>query len=139
MAKASGRTFLLKKGDGATPTEAFTTVTALTNVEINGTRTSVQSTDKEDAGVQKLFEAAGVKSLQITGSGFFDDSANQDAIIDAFNDGSILNYQIIDGVSGNYWQGPFQVSSLAIGGNEAELVTFSITLDSAGAVPYTVA
>jgi TP901-1 family phage major tail protein len=136
MAKAAGRTLLLKLGDGADP-EVFTTVAAMRSNSITINNSLPDATTKGDAGVRQLLPGAGVTSVQITGSGLFDDSANQDTLMDNALARTAANYQIEDTANSVVFEGEFAISDLQVSGDEGDLTQFSITLESTGAVSIT--
>lgn len=137
MTAQAGRTLLLKIGDGASPTETFTTVAGLKAKQFQLNSTTVDATHAESAGEwRELLANAGVKSATLSGSGIFRDSASDETVRAAFFDGTHANWQIVVPDFGTL-EGAFQIAALEYGGQYDGAVTFTITLQSAGAIAWT--
>jgi len=133
MAESKGKSFVLKLGDGAT-SEAFTTVASLTNVSytINGSLTDV--TTKDSHPNRKILGAAGIISMSINATGVFFGDAAIGSIKGYVKDGSLNNYQVVDGDGTITEQGAFLVTSFEEAGGVDDSVTYTLTLESSGAV-----
>ena len=92
-------------------------------------------TNKDSSGNRTLLADAGVSSVSISGSGVFTDAASETALKNAWNSGSFVNYQIIIHDFGTY-QGAFQLTALSYAGEFNGEVTYSVTLESSGAVAF---
>jgi TP901-1 family phage major tail protein len=128
----TGKSFLLKIGDGATPTETFTTLAGqkVTGLTVNGTPVDVS--DKSNDW-RVLLEGAALKSFTMNVSGVFKDTADiarfeQNAISQLLN-----NYQIID-QDGSIWEGAFLVTNYQKTGEIGGAVEFTATLESSGEI-----
>jgi len=128
-----GSAFLLQIGDGATPTEVFTTVAGLrsTSFTINGE--TVDVTNKSSAGWRELLDGAGVATMSISGSGVFQNDTEMRKIRDLAVTRAVNNYQIIFG-SGDIYSGAFQVTSVEQAGEHNGEVTYTVAMESAGAI-----
>ena len=142
MAKQKGRKLLIKIGDGATPTEAFTVLCGLTSktMTINNNEIDVTTADCADPGGALWTEVmAGAKRVSVSGNGFFkDETAEATLNTLALDDDPIANFQVIVPDFGTF-QGAFFLSSVEYGGEQEGGVTYSLALASTGAVTFTAA
>lgn len=139
MTAQAGRTLLLKIGDGASPTESFTTVAGLKAKQFQLNAGLADATNADSANAwRELLAGAGIKSALLSGSGIFRDAASDEAVRAAFFDARNANWQIVVPDFGTL-EGPFQIAALEYGGTHDGAVTFAITLQSAGAIGWTAA
>lgn len=136
MAAQKGLLFLLQIGDGGTPTEAFTSIASARETSFTHNNEVVDITAKDQNGWREILAGAGMKSVSVSISGVFKDTAAEELLRAAAVDGDVVNYRIISG-NGDQWQGPFIITSYERGGSYNGEETFSATLENAGAVVYT--
>ena len=134
MAAQKGKDLLLKRGDGASP-ESFTTIAGLRSTSISLNDETVDVTNKDSSNARTLLGGAGVNSVSVTGSGVFTDQPSEQALRTAFADGTLDNYQIIIPDLGSY-TGAFQITSLEYSGEFNGEVTYSVSLESGGAITF---
>lgn len=132
MAAQKGRSMLIKKGDGAT-SEQFTTIAGLKSTSFAIANELVDITNKDSAGWRELLAAAGTRTVTLSGSGVFKDSAIEAAVLADALDSSIDNYQIVF-EDGSGFVGAFQIANLEKTGEHNGAVEYSLTLESSGAV-----
>jgi len=135
MAAQQGKALLVKLGDAADP-EVFTTVGGLRSTSISSNNELVDITNKDSASAREILAAAGVNSLSISGSGVFVDSVTDVALRAKLGASTFSNYQLIVPALGTY-EGAFQLTSLEYAGEYNGEATYSITLESSGAVAFT--
>jgi len=137
MAAEKGRAFVLKIGDGAT-SETFNTIGGMrsNSMTINGEQVNIS--DKDSAGWRELLADAGEKSVSLSGSGVFKDTASEGTLQTAATSQTIDNYEIVF-ESGAKFTGAFQVSNLEYTGENNSELTFSASLESSGPVTFTAA
>lgn len=131
-----GKLFLVKRGDGATPTEAFTTIGGLRTTSLTINNEQVDITDKDGTMWRKLLADAGVQSMSVKGAGVFKDNAVLEAVMAAAVANTVHNYQLVS-ESGEVFKGPFAISSIERAGEYNKEETYSFTLDSAGDISHT--
>lgn len=140
MAKQKGRLMLIKIGDGATPTEAFTTLCGLRSktLTINNAEVDVTSADCTTPGGPLWTEVMdGAKRVSVSGNGYFkDETAEATLTTLALADTPMGNFQIIVPDFGTF-EGEFMVSSVEFGGEQEDGVTYSLSLASSGEVTFT--
>lgn len=137
MAAQKGRDILLKvdsAGNGI-----FATIAGLRARTISFNARSVDITNADSVnGWREALAGAGVKSASISGSGvFLDDSADETVRGHLFN-GTIRDWQVILPDFGTI-QGRFQIASLDYAGEYDGEVTYSLALESAGALTFAAA
>lgn len=131
-----GRLFLLKVATGASPTN-YKTAAGLraTDLTINGN--PVDITTKNSNGWRELLPDAGVKQVDITGSGVYDSSNAALALCQAaaLAGGSIIEAEVIAG-AGDKFVGEWAVPTFKRTGNHNDAEMFDITLNSHGVITY---
>jgi len=138
MAAQKGSALLLKIGASAAAAAAsdtYTTIGGLRSTSISLNQETIDVTTKDSANARELLADAGVESVSISGSGVFTDVASEQTLQDAFGGANIPNFEIIIPDLGTY-QGKFQITTLEYAGEYNGEVTYSITLESSGAVAF---
>jgi TP901-1 family phage major tail protein len=135
MAAQKGLLFLLQIGDGGTPTELFTSLASARETSFTHNNEVVDITAKDQNGWREILEGAGMKSVSVSISGVFKDTAVEESFRAAASAGNVDNYRIISG-TGDYWEGPFIITSYERGGSYNGEEIFSATLENAGAVTF---
>lgn len=133
MAAQKGSALLLKIDNGS---GTFTTVGGLRSTSISMNDETVDVTTKDSANVRELLANGGVRTVSISGSGVFTDAASETTLRAAFGAASFSDFQVIIPDFGTY-EGAFQVASLEYAGEFNGEVTYSVTLESAGAITFT--
>lgn len=132
MPAEKGSAFLLKIGDGAAP-PVFTTVAGLrtTQLQINGE--AVVITSKDSGGWRELLSGAGVRSVSVSGAGLFTGSAAEARLKANALSGRIDDYRL-SFESGETMTGKFLVTRLEYAGDFNGERTYTLSLESSGAV-----
>ena len=132
MPAEKGSAFLLKIGDGAAP-PAFTTVAGLrtTQLQINGE--AVVITSKDSGGWRELLSGAGVRSVSVSGAGLFTGSTAETRLKANALSGRIDDYRL-SFESGETMTGKFLVTRLEYAGDFNGERTYTLSLESSGAV-----
>lgn len=134
MAAQKGISFLLKQGTAA----AGTTLAGMRATSLTVNNETVDVTNKDSAGARTLLAAAGVQSLTVNASGVFTDAAVEETVrgyafarsINAFG----LVFENADKIDASWYISNYERSG-EYNGEE----TYSITLESSGAITYTAA
>lgn len=141
MAKQLGRALLVKIGDGADP-EVFSNLCGLNSkaLTINNSSIDVTTPDCSTPGGALWTETLnGLKNVTVTGDGFFEDSASESRMNTvAMAADNSCNFTITVPAFGTY-AGTFRIASLEFGGETESGVTYSLSLESTGAVTFTAA
>jgi TP901-1 family phage major tail protein len=133
MAAQKGSALLLKIGSGSPVT--YATIGGLRSTSITLNDEPVDITNKDSAGVRTLLAQGGVQSMSVSGSGVFTDATSEGALRTAFGAASFSQYQLVIPDFGTY-TGTFMIASLEYAGEYNGEVTYSVTLESSGAVTF---
>ena len=137
MAAQNGRSFLIKTQDVGSPTNDYETIGGFRTKSLRINNSVVDITDQDSAGFREILAGAGVGSLTVTGSGVFKDAVSEGLLeTRALPPNDAANYQIVVPGLGTF-QGSFVVTDLSYEGPHDDAVTFSVTLESAGAITFT--
>jgi len=138
MAAQKGSALLLKIGadaSAAAASDTYTTVGGLRSTSISLNQETIDVTTKDSANARQLLADAGVESVSISGSGVFTDATSEQTLQGAFGGTNIPNFEIVLPDLGTY-QGKFQITTLEYAGEYNGEMTYSITLESSGAVAF---
>lgn len=134
MTAQQGRALLVKV---ETVPGSFTSVAGLRARSIQFQAQGGDATNADSAGAwREILAGAGVKSASVTGAGVFKDAASDAVVRQAFFDGAIPRWQIVVPDFGTV-EGPFHIAALEYAGTHDGAATFSMTLNSAGALAFT--
>jgi TP901-1 family phage major tail protein len=132
MSAQKGSAFLLKVGDGAAP-PAYATVAGLRTTQMSVNGEAVNITSKDSGGWRELLSGAGVRSVSVAGSGIFTGSAAEGRLKGNALGGIIDDYELsFEG--GERMRGRFLVTRLDYSGDYNGERTYTLSLESSGAV-----
>ena len=134
MAAEKGRAFLLKIGDGQ-PSESFATIAGMRSTRLSINSEIVDVTNKDSAGWRELLADGGVRRVSISGAGVFTNSQSELDLQAKVLAGAIANYQIVF-ESGDMFSGAFLVASLDYTGEHNGERSYTLSLESSGAVTF---
>lgn len=137
MAAQKGSALLIKIGNAGSP-ETFTTVGGLRSTSISLNDEAVDVTTMDSSNQRELLANGGIQTVSISGSGVFTDSTTEGTMRTAFGAATFSNFQVIIPHFGTY-EGAFMIASLEYSGEYNGEVTYSVTLESSGAVSFTAA
>jgi TP901-1 family phage major tail protein len=100
-------------------------------------RQMVDTTNKDSGGWRLLLAGAGIRSITLSGSGIFTDSASEETVRGYAFTNSINNYEFYFGGNDKI-SGAFQITSYERAGNHDGEETYAITFESAGAITSTI-
>ncbi len=130
-----GNDFIIKIGNGATPTEVFTTIGGLRKADISIANRLVDCSNISFGKWRKLVSGAGIASVSVSGAGFFTDSAAEETMRARAFSGIANNYEILLG-NNDKISGSFIVSAYKRNGNMDAVEEFIVALESAGEVSF---
>jgi TP901-1 family phage major tail protein len=132
MAAESGLAFLLKIGDGGSPV-TYATVAGLRTTQLGINAEPVVITNKGSGGWRDLLSGAGIRTVSLSGSGVFTNSTAETRLRTRALAGVIEDYEIVF-ESADKFRGKFLVTRLDYAGDFNGERTYSISLESSGAV-----
>lgn len=136
MTAQKGRALLLKVD--TTGTGSFDTVAGLRAKSLAFNAETIDITDADSTEAWRELLAGGVKSARIQGSGIFKDASADETLRSYFFDGTIRDWQVIIPDFGTI-TGAFQIVALDYSGAHDGEATFSLSLESAGALSFVAA
>jgi TP901-1 family phage major tail protein len=125
MAALSGRKLRIKKGSTAIAGARTD------NLTINNE--PVDITDKDDLGWRTMLSEAGVRSVDATVEGVIVD----DVLIEAVMASNLISAYTVEIDGFGDFTADWFISSLELGGEQADAVTFTANIQSSGTVTYT--
>ncbi len=132
MPAEKGSAFLLKVGDGAA-TPVYATVAGLRTTQLSVNGDPVVITNKGSGGWRELLSGAGVRSVSVSGAGVFTGSASEMRVKASALSGVLDDYEL-SFESGERLQGKFLVSRLDYAGDFNGERSYTLALESSGAV-----
>lgn len=135
MATGAGKNFLLKIGDGG-GTEVFTTVGGLRDTQVQIQASEIDKTNMGSGEWTELMDGAGIRSMSVTGSGVFTNSAAENQMRTDMMNQTLRDFQMIDTDTGKKYQGTFKIKSFQEQGTYNGTKNWSVSLSSSGAVTF---
>ena len=132
MSAEKGSAFLLKIGNGGTP-PVFATVAGMRTTQMSVNGEAVNITSKDSGAWRELLSGAGVRSVSVAGSGIFTGSAAETRL-KANALGGLLDDYELSFESGERMRGRFLVARLDYAGDYNGERTYTLALESSGAV-----
>jgi len=137
MAAQKGKSILIKVD--MTGSGSFSTVGGLRSKSITINKETVDVTDSDSAGQwRELLAGAGVKSISISGSGVFKDSASEGKVREYFFSDTMPDCQLIVPDFGTF-EGSFDIPTLEYSGEYNGEAQYSISFESASEITFTAA
>ncbi len=131
MAAQKGSAVLIK----ATVSGSKVTVGGLRSSSITLNDEMVDITNKDSSNNRTLLPQGGIQSMTITGSGVFTDSTSEQQLRTSFGASAFIAFDFVIPDLGTY-TGSFQITSLDFAGEYNGEATYSVTLESSGAVSF---
>lgn len=132
MAAQKGRSFLLKQGTAS----SGTTLAGMRTTGFTINNEQVDITNKDSAGWKTLLEGAGTQSITITAEGVFTNAAVEHTVRGYAFANSINSFGILF-PDADYFDGSWAITNYQRTGTHNGEETYSLTLESSGAIVYT--
>ena len=136
MTKQRGDKFLLQVDTSDNDTPVFTTVAGLRSTGISGKVKPIDVSNKDSGGVRQLLSGGGSQHFTISGAGVFDSGDAHKSVCNLFINKTIKKWQITRG-DNSVMTMDCLITQLDYAGEYNGEETFSMTLESAGAITYT--
>jgi len=133
MAAQQGKAILIKVDDGLgvkVPIAGLRTKT----LSFNGEAVDATSADSA-SGWRELLAGAGVKTMSVSGTGVFTDTAVDERLRAVFFGNGVTDFDLVIPDFGTV-SGPFQITALEYAGEYNGEATYSLSLESAGALSF---
>jgi TP901-1 family phage major tail protein len=132
MSAEKGSAFLLKVGNGAAP-PSYATIAGMRTTQMSVNGEAVNVTSKDSGGWRELLSGAGVRSVSVAASGIFTGSTAEVRLKSNALGGLVDDYEL-SFESGERMRGRFLVTRLDYAGDHNGERTYTLALESAGAV-----
>ena len=137
MAAQLGRTLALQLD--TTGSGSYQTIASIRTKSLKIANEAVDVTTADSANQwRELLAGAGIKSMEISFAGLFDDGVYINQVNTLMLAGTIRNVKITHPSLGTY-TAPFQISAFELAGEHNGALEFTATLESAGEVTFTAA
>ena len=134
MTAQKGKDLLLKVEDSPS-SGTFTVVGGIRATGFSINNELIDATHKGSAGKRTLLEGAGIQSMNISGSGLFEDDTPFSLVRAAAEGNTPLNYQIlVPGSSDRTYEGAFMITRFDYSGDYNGEVAYTLTLESSGTI-----
>lgn len=132
MAEKAGKDFYLKVDTGG---GSYSTCGGLRSSSMTINNTEIDVTNHGSNQYRTLLDGAGIRSMDISGSGIHTgDAATLDLIDDNCMAGTLTNFQIVDNDSGRTYQASFKITSFERAGEYNGAQEYSLSLMSSGSI-----
>jgi TP901-1 family phage major tail protein len=136
MAAQAGKDVLIKMNTAAAPT-VYTTVAGIRTASISFNSSTIDITNQGSTGRwRELLNKSGLRSCAVSGSGVFLDAATDETVRKHYFDDTTPGCELVVPDFGTV-AGTFRITSLEYSGDHDGEATFSISLESAGALTFT--
>lgn len=135
MAGKAGKNLLLKV-ESPTVAGTFITLGGLRSKSISINNEEIDGTNHGSNEWKESLDEAGIRSMSISGSGIFDNSTVLKQAIKDVIAGKHRKYQIIDTDTDMKFEGTFKITSCEFAGEYNAEQTYSLSLNSSGAVEF---
>lgn len=140
MPAIKGSKVKLKQGDGASPTEEFTTIAASRNVTYDVQESTGDTTSSDDVHVATgeawTSDLVGTLTFTAQSEMLVKDKAAYAGLIADRIAGTVRSYQVeIEGVG--IFEGQMRISAFSGSGQYSEAATYNVTVRSQGRVTFT--
>ena len=138
MAAQAGKDILIKMNTAAVPA-TFATVAGMRSKSIALNSTTIDITNADSAGRwRELLAQSGLRTCTVSGSGVFTDATTDETVRKHYFDDTTPGCELLIPTFGTI-AGSFRITSLEYSGEHEGEATFSMTLESAGAIAFTAA
>lgn len=138
VALTSGGSAVAVDADGTgVAVEVFQTIGGPRSTTFSPKAAEIDITNQESSQWTELLDAAGIKSVGISGDGVFKDDITFKIARSVHLNQTLRNWQVIDNTAGDYWSGVFKLTSLEQTGGHDNEQTYSLSLSSSGPIVYT--
>lgn len=138
MAAQAGKDVLIRMATAAAPS-VFATVAGIRTSSVSFNSSTIDITNQGSAGRwRELLDKSGLRSCAISGSGVFLDAATDETVRKHFFDDTTPACELVLPDFGTI-AGPFRITALEYAGEHDGEATFSVSMESAGAITFTAA
>lgn len=138
IAATAGGTAINIDVDGTgTAVETFTTLGGLRSKSFKYDAEGIDITNHDSSQWKEILSGAGIRGVAVSGDGVFKDEATFKKARTIALAQTLHNWQLIVNTAGDYWSGSFKITAMEQAGDYNAESTYSISLESSGAISYT--
>jgi TP901-1 family phage major tail protein len=120
-----------------TAVEFFRTLGGLRSSSFSFEGEAIDVTAQDDSQWRAILDQAGIRAVSISGDGVFKDEFTFKKARTIALAQTLKNWQVVVNTSGDYWSGCFKLTSMEQSGEYNAESTYSLSLESSGAISYT--
>jgi TP901-1 family phage major tail protein len=136
-ATSGGSTINIDADGTGTAEEYFITMGGLRSSSVSIDNEAIDITNTESSQWKEILDAAGIKGVSISGDGVFKDEIQFKKARNSILAGLLKNFRVLVNTAGDYWSGSFKITSMEQSGEYNAESTYSMSLESSGAIAYT--
>jgi TP901-1 family phage major tail protein len=134
---AGGSTINIDADGTGTAVEAFQTIAGLRSSSFSLEAEAIDITNQDSSQWKEILDAAGLRGVSLSGDGVFKDEFTFKKARNLAIAQSLANWQLCVNTSGDYWSGCFKITSMEQSGEYNAESTYSMSMESSGAIAYT--
>lgn len=132
MTVGAGKTFLLKIDTGG---GTYVSLGGIRSNSATLNNEAIDITNMDSSEYRTLLDGAGIRSMDISGSGVLENEAPISTVRTAFLAGTLTNFNLVE--TNGTWSGAFKITSFEISGEYNGAQTYSVSLQSSGTITFT--
>jgi TP901-1 family phage major tail protein len=136
-ATAGGSAINIDVDGTGTAVETFVTMGGLRSSSFSYEAEAIDITNQDSSQWKEILSAAGIRGVSLSGDGVFKDEATFKKARTIALAQTLRNFQLFVNTAGDYWSGSFKITSMEQSGEYNAESTYSMSLESSGAVSYT--
>lgn len=135
---SAGKNFVLQIESSGSP-GTFTTIGGLRSKSFSFSAEGIDKTNHGSSEWKELVDAAGIRSVSVSGSGVFTDSATESQMRTDALAQTLRKFRLLDSSNSDYYEGTFKITSMEEASEYNGERNWSISLESSGPVTYNLA
>lgn len=132
-----GSTINIDVDGTGTAVEYFRTIGGLRSSSFSLEAEAIDITNQESSQWKEILDAAGIRGVSLSGDGVFKDEFTFKKARTLALGQTLRNWQLLVNTAGDYWSGCFKITSMEQSGEYNAESTYSMSMESSGAVSYT--
>jgi len=138
LATTEGGSAIAIDVDGTgTAVEYFRTIAGLRSTSFSFEGEAIDITNQDSSQWKEILDQAGIRGVSLSGEGVFKDEFTFKKARTLALGQNLKNWQVCVNTSGDYWSGCFKITSMEQSGEYNAESTYSLSLESSGAISYT--
>lgn len=119
-----------------TDSESFNCIGGIKSHSFALNNEAIDITNYKSGEWRELLDKAGIRSVDLSGSGVFTDALNEQFMQDRAFDGKLVNFHVVDDETGDFFFGLFKVTSQELSGEHAGEKSWTTAISSSGVIGH---